>query len=136
MEFDPENFMDDVQAALQHRSPHSRATVRPREQHDEGTRKSGSIVGDGVEQIFPATKRRRLSGNTESTSPESFDISKWLTAGNEVLNVDTHGGSDSESDDDVPSFFSPSMLYLLYFHVLSVNSHVSHSRTVAEQHRP
>ena len=108
MEFDPENFMHDVHAALQQRSPHSRGAFRTTEQHDGDNRDLDSILEEGRESQFPASKRRRLSSNTDSTSPESFDISEWLTAGNEALNVDPHNGSDSESDDDVPAFFSPS----------------------------
>jgi hypothetical protein len=112
MEFDLESFMDDVHAALQDRSPHSRGAVRPREQNDGDARSLDSIVEEGRESMFPTSKRRRLSTNTESTSSESFDIGEWLTAENEVLNVDAHGGSDSESDDGddygVPAFFSPS----------------------------
>ncbi|KAE9371338.1 hypothetical protein N431DRAFT_341151 [Stipitochalara longipes BDJ] len=110
MEFDPDNFMDDVHAALQHRSPHSRGgALRSREQHDGDNRDLDSILEEGSEPMFPASKRRRLSTNTDSTSPESFDIGEWLTAGNEALNIDAHAGSDSESDDDVPAFFSPSL---------------------------
>jgi hypothetical protein len=118
MEFDPESFMDEVHAALQHRSPYSRGAVRPREQHDEGNGELDSVVEEGRESMFPALKRRRLSTNTECTSPESFDISEWLTTENEALNVGTHDRSDSESGDDVPAFFSPSKSYLLGFHVL------------------
>jgi hypothetical protein len=113
MEFDPENFMDDVHAALQQRSPHSRGALRPRPEQNEGNRDLDSILEEGGESLFPASKRRRLSTNTESTSPESFDISEWLTAGNEALNVNAHNGSDSESDDDVPAFFSPSRSILM-----------------------
>jgi hypothetical protein len=108
MEFDPASFMDDVHAALHPHSPQSRAPGRPRDQQDGGRRELDSVVEDGMQSMFPASKRRRLSTNTESTSPESFDISEWLTAGNEALDIDTPGGSDSESDDDVPAFFSPS----------------------------
>jgi hypothetical protein len=118
MEFDPESFMNDVHAALQHHSPYSRGAVRPREQHDGGNGELDSIVEEGRGSLFPASKRRRLSTNIESTSPESFDISEWLTTENEALSVDTHDGSDSESDDDVPAFFSPSKSYFLGFHVL------------------
>lgn len=77
MEFDPENFMDDVEAALQHRPPHSRASARPRQQEstfDEETADLDAILESGQESVYPASKRRRLSTNTESTSQESFDI--------------------------------------------------------------
>jgi hypothetical protein len=120
MEFDPESFMEGVHAALQHGSPYPRASVLPREQHDEGNRDLNSIFEEGTESSFPAPKRRRLSTNTESTSPESFDISEWLTAGNEAVNLNTHDGSDSESDEDFPAFFSPSESQFLGFRVLSV----------------
>lgn len=136
MEFDPESFMDDVHAALQHRSPHSRASVRPREPDHGDARSLDSIVEEGRESMFPASKRRRLSTNTESTSPESFDISEWLTAGNEALNVDTHGGSESESDDDdVPAFFSPSKSHLLEIQVLGLHF-APHFRVATNHLRP
>lgn len=113
MEFDSEGFMENVHAALHNRSPHARASGRPRERDDGGNLSLDSVVEEGTESMFPASKRRRLSMNTESTSPESFDISEWLTAGNEALNVDTQDGSDSESDDDVPAFFHPSKSHSL-----------------------
>jgi hypothetical protein len=126
MEFDPVSFMDDVHAALHQRSPHSRASGRPRDQQDGGSRELDSVVEDGMQSMFPASKRRRLSTNTESTSPESFDISEWLTAGNEALNVDPHDGSDSESDDDVPAFFSPSKSHCHELDVLSfISAHAA-----------
>jgi hypothetical protein len=103
--------MDDVTSALQRRSPHSRASTRLREEEmtfDGGTQELESILRSGQESVYPASKRRRLSMNTESTSPESFDIGEWLTTGNETLKLDSQEGSDSESDDDVPAFFHPS----------------------------
>lgn len=110
MEFDPESFMSDVTAALQHPSPHSRSVRLTQTASDAEVEEMGARVREEQEDMYPASKRRRLSGNTES-SPESFDIGEWLTAGNEVVNLD--GGSDSEGDDDVPSFFHPSMLLFL-----------------------
>jgi hypothetical protein len=52
-----------------------------------------NLEGEGRESMFPASKRRRLSMNTENTSPESFDINDWLTTENEVLNVGAGGAA-------------------------------------------